>query len=134
MRALIVPALAMLLALPAAARADPPWAIADLGHLHEEAHCMEAARRALGAARGLFGGAPLRQTGWAVFADRLGGTAHDAVITCTFGDNRGTRATLALHSRRDHPRGVTMARVILDRFEAADRAITRAWLEEIGVR
>ena len=95
---------------------------------------MEAAERSLAHAARAFGGGALRRRGWLVEATGLAGGGHDAVITCTFGDNRGVRATLALHSREEAVTAAMIARAILDRFTVLDREITERWYEEIGVR
>ena len=75
-----------------------PWTLADLGRVPKENHCMRAAGRAFQALLGTHRIDSLYQTAWAIHADGISG-AHDAVITCTHGNARGTRATLVLHSR-----------------------------------
>jgi len=123
--------LAVLASAPA--RADPPWAVVDLGHLRLEAHCMEAARASFLRAQIMFGARALRESSWVVFADGLGGT-DDALIACTFGDNRGARATLAIHGRGAYARTITMAQSIRTHFEALNSEITAEWLAEITGR
>jgi len=111
MRVLPFLSFALLAATPGPGHSGSPWTVADLGHLHEEAHCMEAAERSLAHAARAFGGGALRRRGWSVEATGLAGGGHDAVITCTFGDNRGVRATLALHSREEIGRASCRERV-----------------------
>ncbi|MEM1300140.1 MAG: hypothetical protein AAGH68_12780 [Pseudomonadota bacterium] len=80
---------------PADAR---PWTLADLGRVPLERHCMMAAGRAFQSLLATHPIDALYQTDWAIHADGITG-GHDAVITCTHGNARGTRATLIVHSR-----------------------------------
>lgn len=110
---------------PAASRAAP-WNIRDLGRFYKDHHCMSAARMTFRQLRAEHSIGDVRLSDWVASADGIS-ERHDAVITCTFGDNRGTRATLVVHSD-DRPvdaRFLTLR--IATIFEAHRQSITQEW-------
>ena len=113
----------ILFAIPAGA-AD--WTVTDLGRLYKDHHCMKASERTF---RNLMGEARIEYlyaSDWVTYADGINGR-HDALITCTFGDNRGTRATLVIHSDARGMDLLMLQRRILALFERNAHQITRAW-------
>jgi len=123
--------LAILLLAVTPARAEPPWTVLDLGHLKTEAHCLEAAVASFERARALFGLDRMRRGRWVVYADGLQDPGRDAVITCTFGERRGARATLVIHSPTGPGRTTLIARTIARDFEERRRRIRARWLEKL---
>ena len=119
--------LALMLALSTAAEAAQ-WALADLGRLDRTDHCLRAAaqtfRELLSEARI----AHIRTSEWVVYADAIN-DRHDAVITCTFGDNRGVRATLVIHSS-DKPIAAQMLRRRIGQiFDTSATQIRKQWVD-----
>ncbi|MEL7000721.1 MAG: hypothetical protein AAFP68_20935 [Pseudomonadota bacterium] len=113
-------------AVIAPVHASQPWSVRDLGRLYKDSHCMDAAKVTFRAIVGEFGEGRLRASQWVAYANGVGGS-HDAVITCTFGDNRGTRATLVVHSARKPIDGHLLARRIAGIFEIHRQRITDSW-------
>lgn len=118
--------IALALALPAGAS---PWTIADLGHLRRAEHCLEAAERSFVELLALVEIAEIRRGAWIVYADRIAGQ-HDAAITCTFGEARGTRATLVIHSRALPWQAALLSRHIGHTFDGQNARLTEAWLAD----
>lgn len=104
------------------------WALADLGRVDRTEHCLRAAGQTF---RELLSEARIeriRTSDWVVYADAINGR-HDAVITCTFGDNRGVRATLVIHST-DKPLAAQMLRRRIGRlFDTSAKRIRREWVD-----
>ena len=111
--------------VPAASGAAP-WNIRDLGRFYKDHHCISAARMTFRQLRAEHAIGDIRLSDWVAYANGISET-HDAVITCTYGDNRGTRATLVVHSG-DRPvdaRFLTLR--IATIFETHRQSITREW-------
>lgn len=105
-----------------------PWTVLDLGRVHREAHCLDAARQSF---RDLLAEAritALRSSSWVIYADGIN-DAHDALISCTYGDNRGTRATLVIHSSGRPVDAHLLKRRIANLFQGHARRITQAWID-----
>lgn len=129
-RALIsVTAVALgLLADDAAAR---PWTLADLGRVPKEHHCMMAAGRAFQSLLATHRIDTLYQTEWAIHADGITG-GHDAVITCTHGNARGTRATLVVHSRGEPKAARFLSRRLIALYEDHSVRVVRDWKDSFN--
>ncbi|MEM9061968.1 MAG: hypothetical protein AAGD13_16020 [Pseudomonadota bacterium] len=123
-RAMICLILAVTIAAPAGA--TQPWSVRDLGRFYKDNHCLLAAKTTFRAIVGELGEGELRLSKWVAYANGVAGD-HDAVITCTFGDNRGTRATLVVHSTRKPINGHLLARRIAGIFEVHRKRITDSW-------
>lgn len=105
-----------------------PWTVLDLGRVHREAHCLQAAKQAFRDLMGEVRIARRRASDWVVYADGING-AHDALISCTFGDNRGTRATLVIHSSDRPVDARLLKRRIAHLYDRNARRITQAWID-----
>lgn len=105
-----------------------PWTVLDLGRVHREAHCVEAARQAFRDLLAEARIATLKASDWVVYADGIN-DVHDALISCTYGDNRGTRATLVIHSSRRPVDAHLLKRRIAVLFDTHAKRITRAWID-----
>ncbi len=128
MRSLICILTLVLLSVEARA-AD--WSVRDLGRVYKEQHCMEAAARTFRAMLGEVRIARLHRNEWVTYADEINGD-HDALITCTYGDNRGTRATLVMHSESKPIDAHRLARRIAAVFNAQAKRITKAWKDSFN--
>ena len=108
------------------------WRVADLGRLDREGHCLAAAERSFTELLAEARIAALRRSDWVVYADGIeSGGRHDALITCTFGDARGTRATLVVHATGP-TRGLgPLARRISEIFAWHAGRITRRWKDSL---
>lgn len=129
----MVRALTILLALtlgPAAGVAGH-WNVLDLGRLYKEPHCLQAARLAFDGLRGYTRVDDVRTSEWVIYADGIEG-GHDAIITCTFGDNRGTRATLVIYSTSGPIDAHMLMRRVSDLFEVHAMRITKAWKDSFN--
>lgn len=113
-----------LLVAPTAQAAS--WQVVDMGRLFKERHCMEAATTTFQALLGEAQIGSLSASSWVAQANGINGR-HDAVITCTHGDARGTRATLVLHSSGRAVDGHFLAQRIALLFEDRLQQITQAW-------
>lgn len=123
-RMLLLTLIASALSIPAAQAR--PWNILDLGRFYKEEHCMVAAQMTFRSLLGEREIATTRQSNWVAYANGIEGV-HDAIITCTFGDNRGTRATLVMHSRDKPVDAHFLTRRISTLFEANRQKVTQAW-------
>ena len=56
-----------------------PWTVLDLGRVHREAHCLQAAKLAFRNLTGEVRIARQHASDWVVYADGING-AHDALI------------------------------------------------------
>lgn len=101
-----------------------PWTIVDLGRLYKSHHCLEAARKTFSSILVEAGGDRVWASDWVAYATGLRGR-HDALISCTYGDNRGTRATLVLHTDARHD--TLLVRRIVQVFNGHAETITEAW-------
>jgi len=118
--------MALLLASGPAGAAE--WRVVDLGRLHKAAHCLSAAERSFTELLGEARIAGLRRSDWVVYADGIESNGHhDALITCTFGDARGTRATLIVHTARPTRGLAPLALRISEIFVWHAGRITRRW-------
>ncbi len=107
------------------------WAVADLGRVNRNQHCVDAARMTF---RDLLGEAriqSIRTSSWVVYADGIN-VHHDAIITCTFGDNRGTRATLVINSDARPIDAHLLKRRIVQIFDGNAKRITQAWIDSFN--
>ncbi|MFK7942950.1 MAG: hypothetical protein AB8B85_08585 [Paracoccaceae bacterium] len=102
------------------------WQVVDLGRLHLERHCVEAANETFHALLGEARISQISVTSWVAYADGING-GHDAVITCTHGNSGGTRATLVLHSSDQPTDGRFLAQRIILMFDDKSQKITQAW-------
>lgn len=103
-----------------------PWNVRDLGRFYKDHHCISAANmtfRQLSVEHAI---GDVRLSDWIAYANGIS-EEHDAVITCTYGDNRGTRATLVVHSddRLVDARYLTLR--IATIFETHRQSITQEW-------
>ena len=108
-----------------------PWTLADLGRVPLERHCMMAAGQAFQSLLGTHRITSLYQTGWAIHADGVSG-AHDAVITCTHGNARGTRATLVIHSNGKPAEVRFLSRRIIALYEEHSHRVVQAWKDSFN--
>lgn len=104
------------------------WAVADLGRVDRNAHCLQAATETFQHLLAEVRITAIRRNDWVVYADGIN-ARHDAVITCTFGDNRGTRATLLIHSKVRSVKAEMLRRRIGQIFTANARRIRAEWVE-----
>ena len=118
--------LAVLLILWATPGHSSPWTVTDLGRLYKEHHCMQAARRTFEIALAEFRVDRIRASDWVTYADSINGR-HDALITCTYGDNRGTRATLVIHTPPQSAQDRYLVRRLRSIFDEQSALITQAW-------
>ena len=116
------------LCLPVLTAQAEPWTLMDLGRLHKEAHCLEAAKRTFRDLLGEVRIAGVSASDWVVFADGINGM-HDTLISCTFGDNRGTRATLVIHSSDRPIDAQLLKRRVAHLFAGHAKRLTRAWFD-----
>ena len=107
------------------------WNVVDLGRLYKEHHCMSAARQTFEGLRGYAQVGSVRDSDWVMYADGIEGM-HDALITCTYGDNRGTRATLVIHSESRPVDAHLLMRRIAHMFETRATMITKAWKDSFN--
>jgi hypothetical protein len=114
------------LAAPALQAQAADWTIRDLGRLYKDEHCLHVGQRTFRDMLGEAEIAMIRNSDWVIYADGVNGL-HDAVITCTYGDNRGTRATLVIHSRERPIDGRLLARRIETIFASWSERVTQAW-------
>lgn len=114
----------------APARATENWTVVDLGQARREAHCMDAATAAMERLRIVYGVERIERANWTVYAYAINGGPHDAVITCTYGANMGTRGTLLIHSDARQVMARGFARTVLQSFRATADILERQWLEE----
>lgn len=120
------PVLAAMIAAVALPVMASPWDVVDLGRLYKEHHCMQAARKTFESMLGEVRIRRVHASSWVTYADGINGQ-HDAIITCTYGDNRGTRATLIMHSKRDRISDQLLTRRLVTVFDGHAEAVTRAW-------
>lgn len=116
----------LLAGLSPAVSSATPWNVRDLGRFYKDHHCISAARLTFRQLRAEHMIDELQFSDWTAYATGIS-DRHDAVITCTYGDNRGTRATLVIHSD-DRPvdaRFLTLR--ISTIFEDHRQSITREW-------
>ena len=128
MKQLLLAAVLAALPLPSTAAS---WAVADLGRTDRNAHCLRAAQQTF---RELLAEArigAIRSDRWIVYADRIN-SGHDALITCTFGDGGGTRATLVIHSKTAPAYAQLLKRRIGHLFTMNARRIRREWVESFN--
>ena len=104
------------------------WTVADLGRVDRNNHCLQAASDTFHHLLAEAGIAAIRRNDWVVYADNIN-ARHDALITCTFGDNRGTRATLLIHTKVQSVRATMLRRRIEQIFTANARRIRKEWVE-----
>ena len=104
------------------------WAVADLGRVDRSNHCLRAATETFQHLLAEARIAAIRRNDWVVYADSIN-ARHDAVITCTFGDNRGTRATLLIHTKVRSVQAEMLRRRIEQIFTANARRIRKEWVE-----
>jgi len=103
--------------LPAAAMAEG-WTIKDLGSVPTESGCVNLAWDVFDRYRDARSLGDLQKTEWVVYGYDLSSGAYDAIITCNYGPNDTTRATLAVHNSDDGYDG--------ERGDIADR-LERYW-------
>ncbi len=120
--------LALLAAQPALAGA---WTARDLGLTYRESDCVRAAARAFEEVALSFGAGAIRVSGWAVSADDLERRGYDAIITCTYGSGRKTRATLAIRSEFEDFGRVIAANRVEQLWRAHARRLDKAYIDDI---
>lgn len=107
------------------------WTVQDLGRLHKNDHCMQAAARTFQAMLGEARIERLHHRAWVSYADGINGN-HDALITCTHGEARGTRATLVIHTQARRLDAHLLARRIDAIFQIQAKRVTRAWRDSFN--
>ncbi len=100
---------------PAGAVLAEGWSIKDLGSQPSEAGCVDLAWKTFAYYRSARELGDLQKAGWMVYAYDLDGEAYDAVITCSYGPEDTTRATLAVYA--SDMGGGTERRDIAERIE-----------------
>ncbi len=91
------------------------WTIKDLGGTPTEAGCVDLAWDVLARYRGARSVGHLQRSGWVVYGYDLSSDDYDGVITCNYGPDDTTRATLAVYSGGGAD--ADMRREIADRLE-----------------
>lgn len=89
---------ALCLLLTAGTASAEGWTIKDLGSVATEAGCVDLGYDAFDRYRSRRSVGDLQRTEWVVYAYDITDDAYDAVITCSFGPNDTTRATLAVYA------------------------------------
>ena len=102
-------------ALMAGSAAAEGWTIKDLGGIPTEAACVDLAWDVFARYRGAHSVGDLQRSGWIVYGYDLSSGDYDGIITCGYGPDSTTRATLAIFSAGDA--GAEMRREIADRLE-----------------
>ena len=92
---------ALTAALTAGSAAAEGWTIKDLGSVPTEQGCVELGWDAFARYRRRHELNDLQKTEWVVYAFDMQGEHYDAIITCAYGPNDTTRATLAVYSKED---------------------------------
>jgi hypothetical protein len=108
-------AVSLCFALAAGSAAAEGWTIKDLGGIPTEAACVDLAWDVFARYRGARSVGDLQRSGWIVYGYDLSSDDYDGVITCGYGPDGTTRATLAVYSAGDA--GTEMRREIADRLE-----------------
>ena len=121
----------LLVLIPALPGHAAQWNVLDLGRLYKDQHCLAAAKSTFRNMLGEVRIDRLHASDWVAYADGING-AHDALITCTFGDNRGTRATLVMHSEAAPINAHLLMRRIETVFVGQAAAITKAWKDSFN--
>lgn len=94
-------AVSLWFALAAVSAAAEGWTITDLGGIATEAACIDLAWNVFARYRGARSVADLQRSGWIVYGYGLSSGDYDGVITCSYGPNGTTRATLVVYSAGD---------------------------------
>ncbi len=108
-------AVSLCFALAAGSAAAEGWTIKDLGGIQTEAACVDLAWDVFARYRGVRSVGDLQRSGWIVYGYDLSSDDYDGVITCSYGPDDSTRATLVVYSAGDA--GTEMRREIADRLE-----------------
>ncbi len=77
------------------------WTIKDLGGTPTEVACVDLAWDVFTRYRDARSVGDLQRTGWVVYGYDLSSDDYDGVITCSFGPDDTTRATLVVYSAGD---------------------------------
>lgn len=118
--------LAVLLVFAASPAAANPWSVVDLGRLYKLQHCMQAARATFRSMLGEMRINRMWESNWVAYANGLKGR-HDGLISCTYGNNGGTRATLVIHTHPNARRDRLLVRRLVTVFDRHAEAVTEAW-------
>jgi hypothetical protein len=77
------------------------WTINDLGSIDTEAGCVDLAWEVFARFRGSRSVGEIKRDQWVVYGYELSSNDFDGVITCAYGPNEKTRATLVVYSVDD---------------------------------
>ena len=91
-------AISLCFALAAGSAVAEGWTIKDLGGIPTEVACVDLAWDVFARYRDARSVGDLQRSGWVAYAYDISRDAYDAIITCNFGPNETTRATLAVHN------------------------------------
>ena len=94
-------AVSLCFALAASSAPASGWTIKDLGGIPTEARCADLAWDVFARYRGDRSVGDLQRSGWIVYGYSLSSGDYDGIITCGYGPDDTTRATLAVHSADD---------------------------------
>lgn len=90
--------ISLCITLVAGSAAASGWTIKDLGGIPTEAGCADLAWDVFTRYRGVESASDVQRSGWIVYGYGLSSGDYDGVITCGYGPDDSTRATLAVHS------------------------------------
>lgn len=110
------------------------WTARDLGVVHREAHCVEAAVRAFEEVALSFGTGEIRVNGWAITADNIERRGYDAIVTCAYANAGKTRGTLAIRSETEDFGRVIAANRIEQLWRQHARRLDAAYIDELKRR
>ena len=102
-------------ALAAGSAPASGWTIRDLGGIPTEAGCADLAWDVFARYRNARSVGDVQRSGWVVYGYDLSSDDYDGVITCSYGPNDSTRATLVVYSVGDAD--ADTRRGIADRLE-----------------
>lgn len=108
-------AVSLCLALAAGSASAEGWTVKDLGGTPTESACVDLAWDVFTRYRGARSVGDLQRSEWVVYAYDLSSDDYDGLITCSYGPNDTTRATLSIYSVGDA--NAEMRREIADRIE-----------------
>ena len=91
-------AVALCFALTAGSASAEGWTIKDLGSTSTEAACVDLAWDVYARYRGARSLGDLQKSEWVVYGYDLSHDDYDSIVTCSFGPDDTTRATLAVYS------------------------------------
>ncbi|MGF1660331.1 MAG: hypothetical protein ACFCUS_12965 [Rubrimonas sp.] len=110
------------------------WTARDLGVVHRESHCVEAAVRAFEEVALSFGTGAIRVDGWAISAENVERRGYDALITCAYANAGKTRGTLAIRSETEDFGRVIAANRIEQLWRQHAKRLDGAYIDELKRR